>query len=80
MTTAVSIDFERHENVLTLPLGVVHREGPNRFVVLKRGNTVERKSITTGIRDENYWEIVNGLSEGDEVLAKTMDTVKETEK
>jgi RND family efflux transporter MFP subunit len=69
MTTAVSIDLKRHENVLTLPLGVIHREGPNRFVLTRRGNAIERRSVVTGIRDESYWEIMNGLNEGAEVLA-----------
>jgi RND family efflux transporter MFP subunit len=69
MTTAVTIDLKRRENVLALPVGAVHREQQNRFVLIHRGNAIERRPVTTGIRDENYWEILTGLHEGDEVLA-----------
>jgi len=69
MTTAVTIDLKRHENVLALPAGAVHREQQNRFVMIKRGNAIERRQVTTGIRDESYWEILTGLQEGDKVLA-----------
>lgn len=74
MTTAVSIDLKHHENVLTLPVGVVHREGPTRFVLTRRGNAIEHRKVVTGIRDESYWEIVNGLNEGSEVLAGDVTT------
>ena len=74
MTTAVTIDLTRHENVLALPVGAVHREEQNRFVLIRRGDGVERRPVTTGIRDESYWEILAGLSEGDEVLAADTNT------
>lgn len=74
MTTAVTIDLTRHENALALPVGAVHREEQNRFVLIRRGDGVERRPVTTGIRDESYWEILAGLSEGDEVLAADTNT------
>jgi len=74
MTTAVTIDLTRHENVLALPVGAVHREEQNRFVLIRRGKGVERRPVTTGIRDESYWEILAGLGEGDEVLAADTNT------
>jgi RND family efflux transporter MFP subunit len=66
MTTTVGIDLMRHENVLALPIRAVHREGDRRFVLIRRGGAIERRSITTGVRDESYWEIIDGLREGDE--------------
>ncbi len=69
MTTAVTIDLTRRDNVLALPVGAVHREEQNRFVFIRRGNGVERRPVTTGIRNDSYWEILTGLREGDEVLA-----------
>ena len=69
MTTAVSIDLQRRDNVLALPAAAVHREEQNRFVLVRRGNAVERRPVTTGIRDESYQEILSGVREGDVVLA-----------
>jgi multidrug efflux pump subunit AcrA (membrane-fusion protein) len=68
MTTTVGIDLMRHENVLALPIRALRREKDRRFVLVRRGGTIERQPITPGVRDENYWEIVDGLREGDEVI------------
>jgi RND family efflux transporter MFP subunit len=67
MTTAVKITLESHENVLAVPRRAVRREGSRAFVVSPR-NEAARVWVTTGSRDEGYWEITSGLREGDEVL------------
>jgi macrolide-specific efflux system membrane fusion protein len=68
MTTTVTIDQKQHRNVLALPIRAVHREGGRQFVMARNGATAERRWITTGLKDDSYWEIVHGLHEGDEVL------------
>lgn len=74
MTTTVRIALEQRQNVLTLPIRAIHREGKRQFVILRVGNSAERRWITTGLRDDSYWEITEGLHENDDVL------VGETEK
>jgi len=69
MTTTVTIAQNRHSNVLTLPINAVHREGGRQYVLVPNGPSNERRWITTGLRDENYREILSGLREGDGVLA-----------
>jgi HlyD family secretion protein len=69
MTTTVRIALDLREAVLVLPIRAVRRDGDRAFVFAKRGAAIERRWVTTGSRDENYWEIVDGLHEGDEVLA-----------
>jgi len=68
MTTTVHVTLERHEHVLALPLRAVRREAGRTFVFCRRGDAVERRWITTGSQDDTYWEIVDGVREGDEVL------------
>jgi macrolide-specific efflux system membrane fusion protein len=68
MTTTVRIALERHPSALVLPLRAVRRGGDRQFVICRQGERTERRWVTTGIRDDSYWEIVNGLREGDEVL------------
>jgi RND family efflux transporter MFP subunit len=68
MTTTVKIALDRHENVLALPIRAVRRDGGRQFVLTRNGDAVARRWINTGIRDDSYWEIVDGLREGDEVL------------
>jgi RND family efflux transporter MFP subunit len=74
MTATVRILIDKREHVLTLPIRAVRRAGDRQFVLLRRGDAVERRSVTTGGRDEGYWEIVNGLREGDEVILGEINT------
>jgi macrolide-specific efflux system membrane fusion protein len=69
MTTTATVDLQRHAKALVLPLRAVHREGTRRYVLRQNGSAVERQWITTGIKDESYWEITDGLREGDVVVA-----------
>jgi len=68
MTTTVRIAIDQRENVLSLPLRAVRLEGARAFVLVHRGDAIERRWITTGRRDDTACEITDGLREGDEVL------------
>jgi HlyD family secretion protein len=68
MTTTVRIALDLRPNVLAVPIRAVRRDGDRTFVFSRRGDTIERRPVTTGARDDQYWEIVNGLREGEEVL------------
>jgi HlyD family secretion protein len=68
MTTIVRIALDLRPNVLAVPIRAVRREGDRTFVFSRRGDTIERCSVTTGVRDDRYWEIVDGLREGEEVV------------
>jgi macrolide-specific efflux system membrane fusion protein len=68
MTTTVRIELARRENALVLPARAVRREGGRQFVLARHGDTIEQRWVNTGIRDEIYVEIIDGLHEGDEVL------------
>jgi RND family efflux transporter MFP subunit len=68
MTTTVNIDLQRRNNTLALPVRAVHREGGRQFIQYRNGGKIERRWVTTGVRDDNYQEIIDGLHEGEEVL------------
>jgi HlyD family secretion protein len=73
MTTTVRIALEERKNVLALPGRAIHREGKRQFVTLRIAGHAERRWITTGIRDDSYWEITDGLHENDEVVLSETD-------
>jgi RND family efflux transporter MFP subunit len=68
MTTTVNIDLARHKGVLALPLRAVRSEAGRQYVMCRRGGATQRIWVTTGIRDDSYWEITSGLQEGDQVV------------
>ena len=73
MTTSVRIALEQHQNVLALPVRAIHRDGKRQFVMLQVASHPERRWITTGLRDDSYWEITNGIHENDEVFVGDTD-------
>jgi HlyD family secretion protein len=68
MTTTVSVDLDQHANVFTLPIRAVRREGGRTYVLCRKNGRPEQRWVSTGIRDDSYWEIVGGLDEMDEVV------------
>lgn len=68
MTTTVRIALDTRDNVLTLPIRAVRHNGEGTYVLIRRGAAIERRLVTTASRDDSYWEIVEGVREGDEVL------------
>ncbi|HEX4964765.1 MAG TPA: efflux RND transporter periplasmic adaptor subunit [Thermoanaerobaculia bacterium] len=77
MTATVHIALETRRAVLAVPRRAVLREGGRQYVLLRHSNGAngtERRWVKTGGQDESYWEIVDGLREGDEVLVGEENT------
>jgi len=72
MTTTVRVALATRSRALSVPIRAVHWQGTRAYVLVPspRDKTVapERRWVTPGLKDESYWEILNGLGEGDEVL------------
>ena len=73
MTATVRIALEQRQDVLALPVRAIHREGRRQFVTLRVGDHWEHRLITTGLRDDSYWEVIGDLRENDEVLVGEND-------
>jgi len=71
MTTTVTIETSRKENVLVVPTLALHTEGDSTTVqTTASGSTV----VATGETNGQYTEILSGLKEGDSVLAVNLGT------
>jgi RND family efflux transporter MFP subunit len=68
MTTTVNITVGGGHDVLAVPRGAVRSEAGRTVVDCREGDRVVTRPVTTGVRDEAYWEIVDGLREGEPVL------------
>jgi RND family efflux transporter MFP subunit len=71
MTSDTAITIARHEGVLCLPRAIVRASGGDTITV-RVWNGVEEATheITLGLRGDTYVEILSGLSEGEQVIAR----------
>lgn len=68
MFASVSILAQEHNNTLLAPrTAIIDEDQPVAFVV-SDDNTVEQRSVTTGLFDNNRIEILSGLKAGDTVV------------
>lgn len=64
----VVIVTESKRDVLRVPYIAVQQEGSRRYCYVKHGEKREKVYIDTGMFDGMYYEVKNGLTEGDEVF------------
>lgn len=74
MTTTVRIALATRQNALAVPIRSVHWQGTRAYVLVPPPSSApanqpaERRWVTTGLKDDTYIEVLNGLREGDTVL------------
>jgi len=79
LTATANLVVEKHENVLVIPIKALKgSSGHYRVDVLIDAKTgkYESKSVTTGIQNDRYIEILSGLNEGEQVIIGTPPSVK----
>ncbi|MCR4762874.1 MAG: efflux RND transporter periplasmic adaptor subunit [Lachnospiraceae bacterium] len=68
-SASIIITLDRHERVLSLPLGAVHRADGKPYVYVLDDNGFRQiKWIETGLAGDDRIEILKGLEEGDQVV------------
>lgn len=65
---AVTLIYEQHSNVLTVPSAAIHTENGQSVVYRMSGDQQTSTPVQTGDTDGVNTEITSGLNEGDEVL------------
>lgn len=72
MSANVTIAIEQRDNVVSIPVGLVHEKEGTSYVTVREGNaTVERVVQTGPVSSLGEVEIVAGLAEGDTVVRST---------
>lgn len=89
MSAAVEIYTDTHDNVISVPISAVtSREDSKKdslinakanafkeYVFLYTADSASRVQVTSGIQDDNFIEILSGLSGGEEVITGPYATV-----
>lgn len=64
----IALIVERKRGALTVPVGAIIDDGAEKFVFIKNGNQFIRQDVATGVSDDRYIEITDGLHAGDKVV------------
>jgi RND family efflux transporter MFP subunit len=64
----VSISLKQVDNALTLPIEALHQENGQNYVLIKDNEKIIKKEIKTGIETDTKVEILEGITENDQVI------------
>jgi len=64
----VALVVEHSREALTVPVEAIIDDGAEKFVFVKNGNQFIRQDVATGVSDDRYVEITDGLYPGDQVV------------
>jgi multidrug efflux pump subunit AcrA (membrane-fusion protein) len=77
MFTRIEVVLLEKPEVLAIPRDAVMEEEGKQFVYLVEGNKAARKSILTGIEQDRFLEVKEGLKEGDQVVVRGQEAIRE---
>lgn len=72
MSITATIIIDSRQNVLLVPTAAIKTQGGASYVEVLANNLPERRTVTTGLTDDVMVEIVDGLTEGDQVVTQTL--------
>lgn len=64
----VALVVERSRDAISIPIEAIIDDGAEKFVFIKNGNRFIRQDVATGVSDDRYIEITDGLYPGDKVV------------
>lgn len=70
MTASVTILLKELQDVLAIPMKAIKRENGGSFVMVKEGEKITKRQITTGRESGEMVEVKSGLSQGDTILVQ----------
>ena len=68
MTAAITVVTATKENVLVVPNRAILRDANGKYVETLNGGTTSKIYITTGLSNQDYTEVVDGLKEGQAIV------------
>jgi len=77
MFARIEIVLLEKTGVLAIPGNAVILDQGERFVYVVEGNKAARRAIVTGIEQDRFVEIKEGLKEGDQVVTRGQEAIRE---
>ncbi len=80
MFARVKIIYDTHENSLLIPKHAILSEDGSETVFVIKDSTAIRQVVETGYSNDLYFEIISGLSPGDQVVVVGQNGLKDSSK
>ncbi|MDR1719972.1 MAG: efflux RND transporter periplasmic adaptor subunit [Dysgonamonadaceae bacterium] len=80
MFVKADIVVDKTESAIIIPKEVIQSNRQRKFVFIVEKNAAILKEILTGLEDEKNVEIISGLKEGDNLIIKGYETLRENSK
>lgn len=77
MFAKIEVVLSEKPQALVIPRFAVIEEGGEKIIFIVKGNQALRKSIVTGYEQDQFVEILEGVSEGDSVVVKGQESLKD---
>jgi len=77
MFSRIEVTLLEKPGTLSVPRQALVEEGEKRSVFIVEGNQALQRPILTGIEQDQWVEVVEGLREGDQVIIKGQGSIKD---
>ena len=79
LSFGVKLILSEKNKILVLPKGSFNQETAGKWIFVLKGSKAERRTIKLGRENPLYYEILEGLDEGESVITSTYSDYKEIE-
>ncbi len=73
---SVSLELERRDNTLAVPVGAVSRKETATVYVVDRQNEIQERTVTLGLETPELVEVLHGINEGELVMVGGISQVQ----
>ena len=78
MFASIKVVLDQKENTISIPLNTVIEKNNEKYVyIIDENNTAHKTIVETGLKNENFIEITNGLKMQDIVVVKGQDFISD---
>jgi membrane fusion protein (multidrug efflux system) len=77
MFAIIEIVLLEKPQALVIPRHAVIEEGGSKSIFVIKGNQAFRRSIVTGYEQDQFVEVIEGVSEGDQVVVRGQESLKD---
>ena len=79
LSFGVKLILSEKNKILVLPKGIFNQETAGKWIFVVKGNKAEKRNIKLGRENPSYYEILDGLKEGESVITSSYTDYKDIE-